>query len=80
MEVVLEDNKRGEIRCKIIVSILLFVEVVLEELLSVSIQLTSFGFNPTFRGSRSGRGFLSRLHTRNAGVSILLFVEVVLEG
>ena len=62
------------------VSILLFVEVVLEEEPIGGFSGMRFCFNPTFRGSRSGRWHFYQIFLPAHHVSILLFVEVVLEA
>ena len=56
------------------------MEVVLEVARITIITPDGTRFNPTFRGSRSGRVYFRVILKQELPVSILLFVEVVLEA
>ena len=80
MEVTLEDSrtaKRGYYGNR--VSILILMEVTLEERTDIYPKGTLLGFNPYSNGSYSGRSLSLPLPLARTSVSILILMEVTLE-
>ncbi len=81
MEVTLEVHY--QIHCKAtrgVVSILILMEVTLEDPAYLSHSAPLIGFNPYSNGSYSGRAESLRFSFQVSQVSILILMEVTLEG